>query len=81
MKDDEAALYDLAMALYATRRSPIPSTRPRWRNSANAASWMHRYHGLYDITSMTLITMQAGAPNDSVRRCRCLRIAFRKRRA
>ena len=40
MKDDEAALYDLATALYRDGRSPIPSTRRRWRSSASAASWI-----------------------------------------
>ncbi|UFX45112.1 carboxymuconolactone decarboxylase family protein [Bradyrhizobium sp. 41S5] len=37
MKDDEAALYDLGIALYRDRRSATPSTRPRWRSSASAA--------------------------------------------
>ena len=40
MKDDEAALYDLATALYRDRKSPIPSTRRRWKSSASGASWI-----------------------------------------
>src|SRR3954452_3027221 len=40
MKDDEAALYDLATALYRDRKVSDPSTRRRWKNSASAASWI-----------------------------------------
>jgi 4-carboxymuconolactone decarboxylase len=67
MKDDEAALYDLATALYRDKKVSDPVYQ------AALAKFGERgimdiigIIGYYDITSMTLITMQAGAPNDSV---------------
>jgi 4-carboxymuconolactone decarboxylase len=67
MKDDEAALYDLAMALYRDKKvsdSVYKAALDKFgeRGIMDAIGIM----GYYDITSMTLITMQAGAPNDSV---------------
>jgi 4-carboxymuconolactone decarboxylase len=67
MKDDEAALYDLAMALYRDKKvsdAVYKAALDKFgeRGIMDAIGIM----GYYDITSMTLITMQAGAPNDSV---------------
>ena len=67
MKDDEAALYDLAMALYRDRKVSDPVYK-----AARDAFGEHGVMdiigilGYYDVVSMTLITMQAEAPNDSV---------------
>ena len=67
MKDDETALYDLAMALYRDKKVSDPTYKAALdkfgeRGIMDIIGLM----GYYDITSMTLITMQAGAPNDSV---------------
>jgi 4-carboxymuconolactone decarboxylase len=40
MKDDEAALYDLATALYRDKKVRIRFTRPHLRSSMSAASWI-----------------------------------------
>ncbi|MBR0793988.1 carboxymuconolactone decarboxylase family protein [Bradyrhizobium jicamae] len=68
MKDDEAALYDLGMALYHDRKVSDEVYK------AALAKFGERgimdiigIMGYYDLVSMTLITMQAGAQNDSVR--------------
>jgi 4-carboxymuconolactone decarboxylase len=67
MKEDEAALYDFATALYRDKKVSDPIYQ--------AAVEKFGEHGImdiigiigyYDLVSMTLITMQAGAPNDSV---------------
>jgi 4-carboxymuconolactone decarboxylase len=67
MKDDEAALYDLATALYRDKKVSDPIYK------AALAKFDERgimdiigIIGYYDLVSMTLITMQAEAPNDSV---------------
>ena len=67
MKDDEAALYDLAAALYRDKKVSDPIYR------AALAKFGERgimdiigILGYYDLVSITLITMQAEAPNDSV---------------
>jgi 4-carboxymuconolactone decarboxylase len=67
MKEDEAALYDLAMALYRDKKVSdsvykVALDKFGERGIMDIIGLM----GYYDITSMTLITMQAGAPNDSV---------------
>jgi 4-carboxymuconolactone decarboxylase len=67
MKDDESALYDLAMALYRDKKvsdSVYKTALDKFgdRGIMDIIAIM----GCYDLTSMTLITMQAGAPNDSV---------------
>jgi 4-carboxymuconolactone decarboxylase len=67
MQDDEAALYDLATALYRDKKVPDDVYKAALdkfgeRGIIDAIGIM----GFYDITSMTLITMQAKAPNDSV---------------
>ena len=68
MKDDEAALYDLVTALYRDKKVSDPVYKAALdkfgeRGIMDIIGLM----GYYDITSMTLITMQAGAPNDSVK--------------
>jgi 4-carboxymuconolactone decarboxylase len=67
MKDDEAALYDLATALYRDKKVSDPVYK------AALAKFDERgimdiigIIGYYGLVSMTLITMQAEAPNDSV---------------
>ena len=67
MKDDEAALYDLAMALYRDKHvSDAVYAAAREKFGERGIMDIIGIIGYYDITSMTLITMQAGAPNDSV---------------
>jgi 4-carboxymuconolactone decarboxylase len=67
MKDDEAALYDLAMALYRDKKVSDPVYRAALEKFGERGIIdIIAIMGFYDITSMTLITMQAGAPNDSV---------------
>src|SRR6266581_2473037 len=61
MKDDEAALYDLATALYRDKKVSDPIYK-----AALAKFGERGIIGYYDLVSMTLITMQAEAPNDSV---------------
>ena len=67
MKDDEAALYDLAMALYRDKKVSDPVYKAALEKFGERGIMdIIGIIGYYDITSMTLITMQAGAPNDSV---------------
>jgi 4-carboxymuconolactone decarboxylase len=67
MKDDEAALYDLAMALYRDKKVSDPVYKAALEKFGERGIMdIIGIMGYYDITSMTLITMQAGAPNDSV---------------
>jgi len=67
MKDDEAALYDLAMALYRDKKVSDPVYKSALeRFGERGIMDIIAVMGFYDITSMTLITMQASAPNDSV---------------
>jgi 4-carboxymuconolactone decarboxylase len=67
MKDDEAALYDLAMALYVDKKvSDAVYKAALDKFGERGIMDIIGIIGYYDITSMTLITMQAGAPNDSV---------------
>jgi 4-carboxymuconolactone decarboxylase len=67
MRDDEAALYDLATALYRDKKV----TDAVYKAAADKFGERGMMDiigiiGYYDLVSMTLITMQAGAPNDSV---------------
>jgi 4-carboxymuconolactone decarboxylase len=67
MRDDEAALYDLVTALYRDKKV----TDPVYKAAADAFGERGVMDiigiiGYYDLVSMTLITMQAAAPNDSV---------------
>jgi 4-carboxymuconolactone decarboxylase len=67
MKDDEAALYDLATALYRDKKVSDPIYQAALEKFGERGIMdIIGIIGYYDITSMTLITMQAGAPNDSV---------------
>ena len=67
MKDDEAALYDLATSLYRDRKvSDAVYKAALDKFGERGIMDVIGIIGFYDITSMTLITMQAGAPNDSV---------------
>jgi 4-carboxymuconolactone decarboxylase len=64
MRDDEAALYDLATALYRDRKVSDPVYKAALEKFGERG--IMDIIGYYDLVSMTLITMQAGAPNDSV---------------
>ena len=68
MKDDETALYDLATALYHDKKVPDSIYKAALDKFGERGIMdIIGIMGYYDITSMTLITMQAGAPNDSVK--------------
>ena len=67
MKDDEAALYDLAIALYRDKKVSDPVYKAALDKFGERGIMdIIGIIGYYDMVSMTLITMQAGAPNDSV---------------
>src|ERR1700750_394692 len=67
MKDDEAALYDLAIALYRDRNVSDPVYKAALEKFGERGIMdIIGIIGYYDLVSMTLITMQAEAPNDSV---------------
>jgi 4-carboxymuconolactone decarboxylase len=67
MKDDEAALYDLATALYVDKKVSDPVyTAALEKFGERGIMDIIGIIGYYGLTSMTLIAMQAGAPNDSV---------------
>lgn len=68
MKDDEAALYDLATALYRDRRvSDAVYKAALEKFGERGIMDIIGIIGYYDLVSMTLITMQAAPPNDSVK--------------
>ena len=68
MKDDEAALYDLATALYRDRKVSDPVYKAALDKFGERGIMdVIGIIGYYDLVSMTLITMQAGPPNDSVK--------------
>src|SRR6478609_6882819 len=67
MKDDEAALYDLATALYRDKKVSDPVYKAALEKFGERGIMdIIGIIGYYDLVSMTLITMQAGPPNDSV---------------
>jgi 4-carboxymuconolactone decarboxylase len=67
MKDDEAALYDLAMALYRDKKVSDPVYKAALEKFGERGIMdIIGIIGYYDLVSMALVTMQAGAPNDSV---------------
>jgi 4-carboxymuconolactone decarboxylase len=67
MKDDEAALYDLAMALYRDKKVSDGVYKAALDKFGERGIMdVIGIIGYYGLVSMTLITMQAGAPNDSV---------------
>ena len=64
MKDDEAALYDLATSLYRDRKvSDAVYKAALDQFGERGILDIIGTIGFYDITSMTLITMQAGVPD------------------
>jgi 4-carboxymuconolactone decarboxylase len=68
MKDDEAALYDLATALYRDRKVSDPVYKAALEKFGERGIVdIIGIIGYYDLVSMTLITMQAAPPNDSVK--------------
>ena len=67
MKDDEAALYDLATALYRDKKvSDTVYKAALAKFDERGIMDIIGIIGYYGLVSMTLITMQAEAPNDSV---------------
>jgi 4-carboxymuconolactone decarboxylase len=67
MRDDEAALYDLATGLYRDKKvTDAVYKAAADRFGEGGVMDIIGIIGYYDLVSMTLITMQAGAPNDSV---------------
>jgi 4-carboxymuconolactone decarboxylase len=67
MKDDEAALYDLTMALYRDKNVTDTVYKAALDKFGERGIMdIIGIIGYYDLVSMTLITIQAGAPNDSV---------------
>src|SRR6201747_209838 len=67
MKDDEAALYDLTTELYRDKKVSDPVYKAALEKFGERGIMdIIGIIGYYDLVSMTLITMQAGAPNDSV---------------
>jgi 4-carboxymuconolactone decarboxylase len=67
MREDEAALYDLATALYRDKKVTDAVYKAAVdRFGERGVMDIIGIIGYYDLVSMTLITMQAGAPNDSV---------------
>jgi 4-carboxymuconolactone decarboxylase len=68
MKDDEAALYDLAAGLYRDRKVTDAVYKAALDKFGERGIMdIIGIIGYYDLVSMTLITMQAGPPNDSVK--------------
>src|SRR6202171_1713531 len=66
MRDDEAALYDLATALYRDRKVSDPIYKAALEKFGERGIMdIIGIIGYHDLVSMTLITMQAEAPNDS----------------
>jgi 4-carboxymuconolactone decarboxylase len=64
LKDDEAALHDLATSLYRDRKvSDAVYKAALDKFGQRGIMDIIGIIGFYDITSMTLITMQAGVPN------------------
>jgi 4-carboxymuconolactone decarboxylase len=67
MKDDEAALHDLATALCRDKQVSDPDYKAALEKlGERGAMDIIGIIGHCDLVSVTLITMQAGAPNDSV---------------
>jgi 4-carboxymuconolactone decarboxylase len=67
MRDDEAALYDFVTALYRDKKVTDPVYKAAVdKFGERGVMDIIGIIGYYDLVSMTLITMQAGAPNDSV---------------
>ena len=68
MKEDEAALYDLASELYRDKKVSDPVYRAALGQFGERGIMdIIGIIGYYDLVSMTLITMQAGMPDDKVK--------------
>ena len=64
MKADEAALYDLATALYRERKVSDSAYKAAFEQFGERGIMdMIGIIGFYDIMSMTLIAMRAGVPD------------------
>jgi 4-carboxymuconolactone decarboxylase len=67
MKDDEKALYDLATELYRDKKVSDPVYKAALGQFGERGIMdIIGIIGYYDLVSMTLITMQAGMPDDKV---------------
>jgi 4-carboxymuconolactone decarboxylase len=67
MKEDEAALYDLATELYRDKKVSDPVYKAALGTFGERGIMdIIGIIGYYDLVSMTLITMQAGMPDDKV---------------
>ena len=67
MRPDEAALYDLAIELYRDKKVSDATYGAALKQFGERGIMdVIGIIGYYDLVSMTLITMQASAPNDSV---------------
>jgi 4-carboxymuconolactone decarboxylase len=67
MKEDEAALYDLATELYRDKKVSDPVYKAAFGKFGERGIMdIIGIIGYYDLVSMTLITMQAGMPDDKV---------------
>jgi 4-carboxymuconolactone decarboxylase len=68
MKDDEKALYDLAIELYRDKKVSDPVYKAALSQFGERGIMdIIGIIGYYDLVSMTLITMQAGMPDDKVK--------------
>jgi 4-carboxymuconolactone decarboxylase len=68
MKDDETALYDLASELYRDKKVSDPVYKAALNQFGERGIMdIIGIIGYYDLVSMTLITMQAGPPDDKVK--------------
>jgi 4-carboxymuconolactone decarboxylase len=68
MKEDETALYDLATELYRDKRVSDPVYKAALNQFGERGIMdIIGIIGYYDLVSMTLITMQAGMPDDKVK--------------
>jgi 4-carboxymuconolactone decarboxylase len=66
MREDEAALYDLATSLYHDKKVSDPVFKAAvGKFGERGVMDIIGIIGYYDLVSMTLITMQVGAPDDS----------------
>jgi 4-carboxymuconolactone decarboxylase len=67
MREDEAAVYDLATELYRDKKVSDATYNAALKQFGERGVMdVIGIIGYYDLVSMTLITMQASAPNDSV---------------
>ena len=68
MKEDETALYDLASELYRDKKVSDPVYKAALGQFGERGIMdIIGIIGYYDLVSMTLITMQAGMPDDKVK--------------